>query len=232
MIIAIHQPNFFPWLGYFQKISRADHFVFLDDVAIVKTGSSYTNRVGLCVQGSFSWFSAPIRKFKPDQLICETEFFDPRWKKKLKSTLLSSYSKSRYFKENVDFVFYLLEADTTSISKFNAQTITCLADYFNLKSQLSYSSDYQIKTKSSERLIDIIKLNIGSVYLSGYGADSYQDNQLFEHQGIKVIYNDFPHPVYQQVRAESFIEGLSILDILFNIGREALIEHFERTRLT
>ena len=62
MLVAIHQPNFLPWLGYFDKIARADRFVILDSVPLQLTGGNYTNRVKMIVSGKPAWITMPLRR--------------------------------------------------------------------------------------------------------------------------------------------------------------------------
>ena len=74
-VVAIHQPNFFPWLGYFDKIARSDVFIFLDDVQFPKTGGVWSNRVKILIGGEARWSTAPIdRSFTGTRKICEMHF--------------------------------------------------------------------------------------------------------------------------------------------------------------
>jgi hypothetical protein len=96
VIIGIHQPNYFPWFGYFVKIVQSDFFVFLDDVQLVHTGGSYTNRTSLNVQGNAQFFCAPIKRVVGTQLINQSHFANNVWQKKLEKTLQVNYSKDQY----------------------------------------------------------------------------------------------------------------------------------------
>ncbi len=91
MICAIHQPNFFPWLGYFDKINRADVFVFLDDVAYPKSGSgmgSWCNRVKLSIQNQSKWVSCPVKRETGQQIIKNVVMAEGKiWREKFLKSL-------------------------------------------------------------------------------------------------------------------------------------------------
>jgi WbqC-like protein family len=231
MIVTIHQPNFFPWFGYFLKIFNSEIFVFLDDVQIQKTGSSFTNRVAFCIQGNAQWFTVPIKRVSNTQNINETYFLNNDWKKKFTSSLQSNYSKAPFYNENIDIVSELVSYPTNNLSDFNINSIKKLTDYFEFKSSFINSSEYCVNEQSTKRLVEIIKKLGGTTYLSGTGADKYQDLNLYEQNNIKMIYNEFIHPVYSQVNTKSFIPNLSILDLLFNLGRVKLIETLNAKKL-
>lgn len=225
MIIGIHQPNFFPWFGYFAKIVRSDVFVFLDDVQLVKTGGSYTNRTYLNIQGKAKYFTLPIIRTSGTQLINQSHFKDNGWKKKLIETLKVNYVKAPYWKDNNDFLFELIGYQTDNLSEFNVHSIKEITNYLGLKCTFLLSSSLSVPCSSTERLIEIVKKLHGDTYLSGKGAEKYQDESLFEQNHIHLIYNEFKHPLYRQLNTEEFIGGLSIIDLLFNLGKEEVREN-------
>ena len=224
MIIGIHQPNFFPWFGYFVKIVRSDIFVFLDDVQIVQTGGSYTNRTSLNIQGNSQYFSVAIKREPGIQLINQSYFANAFWQKKLKGTLQANYSKAPYYKENIVFVHNLIDFHTESLSEFNSNSIMTLTEHLGISKSFLKSSSLSVAGSSTERLVEIVKKLKGDTYLSGKGGDKYQQAILFESNQINLLYNEFEHPVYYQQNTEHFLKGLSILDFLFNLGKDKLQE--------
>lgn len=218
MIIGIHQPNFFPWFGYFVKIVRSDIFVFLDDIQLVQTGGSYTNRTSLNIQGNSKYFSVPIKRLSGTQLINQSHFANNVWQKKLKGTLQINYSKAPYYKGNIDLIHRLIDYNTDSLSEFNINTIITLAKYMGIENTFVNSSSLLVTGCSTERLVGIVKHLRGDTYLSGKGADKYQQTIMFDRNQIILRYNEFEHPVYQQNKTKQFLKGLSILDFLFNLG--------------
>ena len=222
MIVGIHQPNFMPWLGYFYKIWQSDVFVLLDDVQIIKTGSSYTNRVEINNNGKRAHLTIPIKKSKDYCLINETSIVNNGWKKKALKTLQQNYSKAGFFKQNQDFIFELINYDNDNLAEYNTHFIKAISDKLCFQTSLVKSSDLNVQAKSTERLIQLVKKVDGKVYLSGSGGDKYQEKNMFEKNGIKLEYNKLPEFKYKQIKTDKFIPGLSIIDAIFNIGFEGL----------
>jgi hypothetical protein len=229
-IIAIHQPNFFPWFGYFLKIARCQVFVFLDDVQIQKTGSSYTNRVNLNIQGESKWVTAPIKRHDGVWNINQTYFADINWRKKIITTLKINYSKAAFIKQHADFIFNLINCEDNNLANYNINAILQLLDLLDIKSEIYYSSKLGIAGESTDRLINIINKLNGTTYLSGGGGDKYQEKKVFDQNNIQVIYNQFEQPIYTQINSNAFIPGLSILDMIFNLGKDETIEHLKESK--
>jgi len=217
-ICAIHQPNFFPWLGYFDKIRRADNFIILDDVQYQKTGGSWSNRVALNINANSQFFSAPITRPSGLQNINEVTFAPGNWRVKLLKTLQANYAKTSFFELYKDFVFALIENPEENIAAYNIHSIRELCTLFGIETPLVLSSSFGFETSSNQLLIDLTKASGGNCYMAGGGAGGYQDMDLFAQQGIDFIYQDFSHPVYEQIKTPEFLPFLSILDYIFNVG--------------
>lgn len=219
MICAIHQPNFFPWLGYFDKIRRAGVFIFLDDVQYTK--HSWTNRVRLHTGNGEGWSTIPL----PQSGLLQTSIKDVPlpagdWRKKLKNRLQMSYGKAPFFPQYRDIVFHLVDYDTAYLADFNIHAVTTIAGWFELAQSTRFlrSSAMGITESSTERLISLTKAAGCDSYLTGGGAAGYQDDALMVQAGVEVLYQNFQHPVYLQKKEAPFIPGLSVLDYLFFCG--------------
>ena len=217
VIAAIHQPNFFPWLGYFLKISRSDIFIFLDDVQIPNS-SSYVNRTKLNINNKARWFTVPVKRLNSKQLINQSYYSNNIWKKKIISTIDINYKAANFYNNHNEIIKKIILNSSNSIMKTNIQIIKHICDLLNINTKFDYSSSFNINTSSTSRLIEILKSVDADIYLSGLGSINYQNLNLFKSNQIKVIYNQFNHPKYQQLNTKSFISGLSILDLIFNIG--------------
>ena len=221
--VAIHQPNFFPWLGYFDKIVRVDQFIFLDHVQLQKNVGSWTNRVPIFVSGEKKWVTASIkRNFSGTKKINEIQIqLDDNWKRKFIKTLKYSYGKCVFFKQVMNLIEPLILFNEQNLSKYNVHCIKNILESLEIKtSHLKLSSDLNQRGSSTNLLINLTKSVGGNSYLCGGGAKGYQDDNLFETNGIELIYQNFNHPVYNQLNREEFVPGLSIIDCLMNNGLE------------
>jgi len=222
LVVGIHQPNFMPWLGYFYKIWQSDIFIFLDDVQFIKTGSNYTNRVSININGQTHYITIPIKRGSGVQEINQSKFLNDKWKKKIITTLQNNYAKSPYFNENKEFIFELINFEANNLSDYNIHFIKAISNKMNFNTKFVKSSTFQINTKSTQRLIDLIKKVDGEIYLSGLGADEYQEHNIYKNENIEIRYNKIADFEYSQSKVKKFIDGLSIIDAIFNIGFKKL----------
>jgi hypothetical protein len=221
-VVAIHQPNFFPWLGYFDKIVRADVFVVLDHVQFPKSRpGSWLNRVQLSVGGRPAWVTMPVvRTYHGLRRIDEMSIDNTSaWRRKLLQLLRSSYGRAAAFAEVFPAVSPLVENGTDSFVDYNLSAITTLCERLGIGTgHLVRSSTLAVEGQATDLLVGLVRHVGGTVYLAGGGAGGYQDDTLFHGAGLDVEYQRFQHPVYPQRGAVDFVPGLSILDALFNCG--------------
>ena len=222
-IVAIHQPNFFPWLGYFDKIARSDVFVFLDDVQFPKTGGLWSNRVKMLVAGEARWITAPIhRTFHGFALTNEIRLNDEKpWRNKLLKTLNANYAKAPHYHETMDWLKPLILFPESNLANYNMLVIRTIAERIGLRhDHFVVSSSLGATGQATELLIDLTKRVGGDCYLCGGGAQGYQDDQAFIATGLELLYQSFNSPIYVQGANNEFSSGLSIIDALMNVGRE------------
>ena len=222
MMVAIHQPNYMPWLGYFYKIARSNVFVFLDKVQIPR-GRSYCYRSKIKTQSGSKWMSVPIARAGLDLLdvnICDVRIDSSKnWQERHLGMLHAAYSKSPYFREMFDIVQDILVRNWEKLAELNEMLIREIVGMLEITDvTFTRMSALEAKGHSTSLLIDICKKFGATHYLSGMGGAKYQDSEEFLENGISVIYSDFKHPQYEQ-RWGEFVKNLSILDLLFNCGR-------------
>ncbi len=228
MIVAIHQPNFFPWLGFFYKIYLSDVFVLLDDVQFTK--NSYINRSKIIVQGQEKWLTCPvITSGEFGQKINEVSYFKPqKLTSIIKGTIQANYGKSKFYKEYAPQIYSEFRYESLSLAQQNKVLIEKIIEILGIKVEILCSSVMDdIEGTSTKRLVSICKRLSADTYIGGFGSVNYQEDELFLDEKIQFIRSNFSHPVYNQ-NTTKFITGLSILDALFSIGSEAILEYFDQ----
>lgn len=232
-IVSIHQPNFFPWLGYFDKIARSNVFVFFDDVQYPKTGGTWSNRVRLLVSGESRWVTAAIdRNYHGTRTIREMNFLEGNpWREKILKTIEANYRRHPCYAECMAVVQPLLLNPEQNIAAYNIHAIGVLCHALGIDTKkLRASSALPHTGSSNELLCSITHAVSGSAYMCGGGADGYQDASVFENAGIQLVRQDFAHPVYPQYRSPEFFPGLSVIDAAMNLGWSATAKLLERPR--
>lgn len=232
MIAAIHQPNFLPWIGYFYKMYKSDIFILLDDVQYNRR--SITSRVKIKSQHGPTWLTVPVKKKgRYFQQISDVELeAGNHWKNKVLGTLQTCYGKAPHFKLYFSQLTDIIQRDYLMLADLNMALIKWLAGIFGIDTPMKKSSDLpEIAGQSSERLISICQSVMAESYLSGFGGQKYQEQELFQAAGIDLLVYDFHHPEYEQMWGE-FTDGLSALDPVFNIGGKSadIIKEIEKTR--
>ncbi len=218
MKVAIHQPNFIPWLGYFYKMANADVFVILDDAQYEKNG--FLNRVKIKTPQGGKWLTIPTQSHFP-QAINVAELADyPNERLKCLKTIYFNYKKAPYFDYFFPELEQIINGDWRLLSDLNIALIHLVKKKLGIKTRLEIASSRSVNGESTERLLNLCVLLQADTYLSGRGGKNYQDEFQFKSVGIKLEYSDFNHPVYPQ-QWGVFAEGLSIIDLLFNCGPES-----------
>ena len=223
MILAGHQPEYLPYLGFIYKIAKADKFILVDHVQYLEKSFQNSNRI-MTAPGleGFTWLTVPVissgRRF---QKICEVEIDNSvAWRKKHWKTIYLNYKNTEYFAEHQEFFEKIYAKKWEKLAELTETIIYYLAEQLGIKTPIIKSSDYDFKEKKNDLLIEMCKILKADAYLSGPGAKSYVDEEKFRTNGLKHIFSDFQHPVYPQ-KFKPFIPNLSAIDLLFNCGPES-----------
>jgi hypothetical protein len=227
VIVAAHQPNFLPWLGFFDKLARADVLVLLDDVQFPRSGAGvWTNRVRLLVGGQPRWVTVPIvRAGRGVVRINEIAIDESQaWRAKLVRTIELNYARAARFSETFPFVCELVETSESDLASYNEHNLRLLAKALGHDSEkLRLSSSIPTTARGTDLLIELTSAFGGTSYLSGDGAGAYQDESRFAAAGIELRFQRYRQPTYRQL-AQRHVSGLSIIDALLNCGFEASAE--------
>ncbi len=219
--VAIHQPNYFGWLGFFHKVATCDLFVILDDVQFTRRGFIHRNRVKSA--HGVSWLTVPtLNKGNYHSPINEIVIdYDQHWTTKHRRTLQQCYGRCRYFDEVcdriVDPVLRRATAEGLSLADVGMDAIVRICAYLEIRTPMIRSSSLDIDATSTQRLVEIVQRVGGRRYLSGQGARKYMSAELFDAGDIELQYATFDMPTYEQPFGD-FVSGLSVLDTLCCCG--------------
>jgi hypothetical protein len=215
MAVAIMQPYFFPYLGYFQMVHAVDDFVFYDDVMFIKKG--WINRNRILIQEKEFLFTIPLEKQSQNKTIRESQVaWGAEFPRKFISQLESAYQKAPQFERVMPMIRLLLSHKPASMADLAGKSIELVWQYLGLEKRFHYSSQIQNNQADgrAERLIHLTKSLGSSQYVNALNGQSLYEKTFFAAQGVELF---FVKPVlqdYKQGKAKDFVSGLSILDVL------------------
>lgn len=219
--ICILQSNYAPWKGYFDLMQLADELVLYDDVQY--TRRDWRNRNRLKSPNGVRWLTIPVAvKGRYFQRINETTISEPDWATRHWSTLLAWYSKAPFFERYRPVLeeFYATTRDQY-LSQVNRRLLEILRDLLGISTPFSWSSDYPASGEKTERLLSICRAARADRYISGPAARAYLDEARFRAEGIELAWMSYAdYPTYPQLHPP-FEHGVSVLDLLFNVGDDA-----------
>lgn len=220
MRVAIHQPNYLPWAGYFTKMLAADVFILLDTAQFSKNG--YLNRVAIKTPAGAHWLTQPVRlDHHLGGASTEIIFADASWTARHARTLRANYARAPHFSRYVDEVEALLVDAPASLVECNDRLIRWLAGRLGIERPILRASTLDGgDLAQTDRLIALVRAAGGDTYVSGAGGFGYQDEEAFAAAGIDVVRAPGFTQTYPQPWGE-FEAGLSALDLLFNTGDAA-----------
>lgn len=208
MKIAVMQPYFLPYIGYFQMVNSVDTFIFYDNITYIKNGWINRNKI----KGG-TIFTIPLHKQSSNCLIQDTKILnDLRNTKKILKTIQQTYSKSPYFSEVFDIVEDLFQNQPSTISELAINSIIKFSKYLNIDTKFKIASKENYK-KGSDKVTSLI--NICSQeqiynYVNPIGGQSLYNKKDFLSYGVNLNFIQ-THP------------SLSIIDECFNQSKEELL---------
>lgn len=217
--VVIHQPDFVPYLGFFQRFLSADQFIVLDHVQFVTgTSRSWTHRDKIKTPAGEKWITLSVSKASLGTPINQIELSTSvDWATANLNLLKQNYRRAPFFDKVFPSVVQLYEAPPRLMADFNLRFIELLMDLLDVRLPWVRSSSLQPEGNSNDLLIDLLGKVGATHYLSGNGARDYMQLERFAQAGIQVVWQQFTHPVYPQ-QFGAFVPYLSSLDVLFNCG--------------
>ena len=222
MIVAIHQPHYFPWIGYFDKMAKSDAFVLLDEVQFEKGSQMIRNRV-LDNNGEIKYItiSADTKDYlnRPYRDLLTKNINE--WTKRQKNALNNYYRDATYYREIFPIINEFLSKDYITVCEWTIGSINLISRLLNIDTPIINQSEikYDRAKKKSELVYSICNALDADKYLSGRGASvDYLDREKFLANGVQIVFQDVVCPVYKQCNTNQFVPGISIIDMLFNCG--------------
>jgi len=213
MIVTIHQPDFLPWLGFFDRWAKSDIYIVLDDVQFIRRGWHHRDRIK-AVDGPI-WLTVPVvKKNRYHQLIKDTEIDNSlAWRKKHLRMIELNYRKAPNFEYFFHKIKEIYESNHLLLIELNMDFLRFVAGELRIDTPFKFASSLNISSSGNQRLVDLVKSVNGSSYLTGLGSKSYLDEDLFRKEDIKVIWQNYSVSAYKQLHG-NFERGLSVLDYL------------------
>lgn len=220
MTCAIMQPTYLPWLGYFQLIANSDLFIFFDDTQFIKRSWHHRNRIK-SHDGELMLTVPVLSKGKFGQKINEVLINnEDNWRKKHIQSITLNYRKAKYFSGYIDELSYIYSINQSSLLDLNVALIKFLMEKMGIGTKTILSSELQVEGERNEKIVGICKKVKAEVLYDAKGAQDILDLSYFERNNVKLVFQDYQHPVYRQ--QGPFIPHMSALDLLFNEGRDSL----------
>jgi hypothetical protein len=220
LIAAIHQPQYLPWLGYIDKMDKADVFCFLDNVQYKK--NEWQNRNRIKTAGGWQWVTVPVSYRFPEKINAARINNSVNWRRKHLQALVTNYGKAPYFDDYIDIFRQIYASHWEHLSELNIQVVERIRLVLDLaRKPVVRASEMQLSDDPTDRLIDICQALDCDTYLAGAAGEGYMDLKRFRRRGLRVIYQDFKHPEYPQLFG-GFKSHLSIVDMLFNCGPDSM----------
>lgn len=217
MRVAVLQPSYLPWLGYLHQMASCDAFVFYDDVQYDKNGWRNRNRIRTASKEGWSWLTIPVQVSGYPKI--NEVRIDERtpWRRKHLASIRHAYARAAHYDQFDEHIATLFDRSGDSLSEVAIHSVMLLARAFAISTATFRSSELSLTGDRNTRLLAICRHFGADEYLSGVAAQSYLDVSLFERSGIRVLWQEFQHPVYEQQFPE-FVSHLSALDTLLNAG--------------
>lgn len=225
MVVTMHQPEHLPWLGFFHKAVQADLFVLLDTVQYRHKYFQNRNRIrshqGAC------WLTVPVLlKGRGRPLLKDVQInaSDVRWRDKCWHGLTLNYRRAKFFDAHAEFFQHIYRQPWEHVVELNVALIRYLFHAFGIATTLVRASDLRASGTGPELILSIAEELGADCYLSGISGIAGRGaapEEAFRQRGITVRYQEFHHPIYQQLY-DPFVPCLSALDLCFNYGPDSL----------
>jgi hypothetical protein len=223
MIVAAHQPHYMPWLGYLDKMAKADLFVVMDDLQF--EAQNYQNRQRLKLAGGPTWLTVPLFHGSQadsilDKLISSSQSPKQHWQHRHWNTILTNYRNAKFFDRYADELHEVFQRRWEHLIDLDLHMLQLARRWLDIDTPVVRSSEIGLEGTKTDRLIDMCHKVGARCYLTGAGGSTgYLDVEKIGRTGVGVIWQQFTHPVYAQRYPNlGFASHLGFLDIVLNCG--------------
>lgn len=219
--IAIMQPTFLPWMGYFALMDRVDEFVFLDSVQFAHRSWQQRNRIKT-PQGA-KWLTVPVRtRGRRSQLISDVLIEAPEeFGRSAVASIRAAYARAPHFPAMHEVLEPLAHVPP-SLADLTIALVMALRDALGIATECVRSSALGVEGRREDLLVTICRAREAGRYVSPVGSKVYLDGSTaFQAAGIDLVYHEYRHPEYPQLWG-AFEPYLSVIDLLFNVGPGSL----------
>jgi hypothetical protein len=219
VILSIHQPSYFPWLGLLDKVQKSDVFMLMDETQLSDSAFQHRN-LFLAAGGTPKFLTIPIvRRRYLERSYREIEIADDDWRTRHLAFLRNSYGKHAFSSEVMPFLEQYFAADFRLLADAVLASMRLTFDFFDIRTKVIKQSDlrYNRALKRGELVVALARAAGADCYLSGSGGRAYLNEGAFR-DDLSLQYNEFVHPSYPQKGVGEFVPGLASLDVLFNVG--------------
>jgi hypothetical protein len=216
-VVAIHQPNYLPWIGFFAKARAADVLVLLDDVQLERAGPTQRTRVK-APEGP-RWLTVPVQRTAGNgPAIREAKIaHDGKWDRHHARVLENAYSRSPGWGAHGPPILEVLTSGEVLLPVLNERLLGLLFAALGIGTRVVRASDLGPRgERGNLGNLELCRRLGAATYLSGSGARAYNDPAPFAAAGIDLVYHEFVHPRYAQPHGP-FVPGLSAVDYLFSV---------------
>jgi hypothetical protein len=227
MKLAIMQPYFFPYIGYWQLIQAVDRFVIYDDVNFIIGG--WVNRNRILINGEPSYITAPIIKASQNKRMCDLSLDPwPVWKNKMVKSIEMAYRKAPFFAQMYPLIEKLIRHEADNLSDYLSYQLQAMASFLGIKTEFVVTSRcYENNHLSGQaRILDICNREDATTYINPHGGQALYDTETFRNAGIDLRFIAM-RPISYKQRAKRFVPHLSIVDALMEIGPVEITHHLD-----
>ncbi len=214
MKVAIMQPYFFPYIGYWQLIHAVDRFVIYDDVNYIKGG--WINRNRILINGEPTYITMPLYHSSPYKHICDISIqSSPAWRDRLVKMVETTYRNAPYFAEAFSIVENVIRHEATNLSDYLVHQLQSLATFMGINTEFVISSRcYENNDLSGqERILDICKRENANTYVNPQGGQALYDRTTFTRWGLDLKFL-IPSAIEYKQFGSLHVPWLSIIDVM------------------